>query len=208
MIYKTNTLSTSACLSVSGLLFRSFPTLPNTRWRSVYVLLRDCENRSNCPTSEIVLSHCIITEWTAYSFVDTYIIPLYEHIINHYNMHYTFTNDPSKLYAWWYESYCYMWCPSFAERLSDFVVTVSNISFPVTSVELVPPAFTLCGQYQGYPGPSQTGTVTCSPGPSRGRYVFISLPTLGVLTMCETRVFAGRSTDNLKVHRHRSHVQC
>ena len=82
---------------------------------------------------------------------------------------------------------------SSADRLSDFIVTVSNVSFPVTSAQLVPPKFILCGQYQGYPGPSQTGTVICSPGPSRGRFVFISLPTLGVLTMCEARVFAGRS---------------
>ena len=88
---------------------------------------------------------------------------------------------------------------SFTDRLSDFIVTVSNISFPVTSNQLVSPAFTLCGQYQGYPGPGQRGTVICSPGPSRGRYVFISLPTLGVLTMCETRVFAGRLKAKFKV---------
>ena len=81
---------------------------------------------------------------------------------------------------------------SSADRLSDFIVTVSNVSFPETSAQLVPPEFITCGQYQGYPGPSQTGTVICSPGHIRGRYVFISLPTLGVLTMCEARVFAGR----------------
>ena len=95
-----------------------------------------------------------------------------------------------------------MWCPLSAERLSDFIVSVSNISFPVTAAQLVPPAFPRCGQYQGYPGPGQTGTVTCSPGPSRGRYVFISLPIPGVLTMCETWVFASRSTPNLTVRRH------
>ena len=86
----------------------------------------------------------------------------------------------------------------FTDRLSDFIMTVSNVSFPVTSYELVSPAFTWCGQYQGYPGPGQRGTVTCSPGPSRGRYVFISLPTLGILTMCETQVFAGRAKTKFK----------
>ena len=92
--------------------------------------------------------------------------------------------------SWWLLLYI---CLLSVDRLTDFIVTVSNISFPVTAAQLVPPAYTRCGQYQGYPGPGQTGTVTCSPGPTRGRYVFISLPIPGVLTMCETRVFAGMS---------------
>ena len=95
---------------------------------------------------------------------------------------------------------------SSTDRLSDFIVTVSNVSFPVTSYELVSPVFTRCGQYQGYPGPGQRGTVICSPGPSRGRYVFISLPTLGILTMCETRVFAGRLKTKFKVRWQSSHI--
>ena len=105
---------------------------------------------------------------------------------------------------------CIMFCCSYgyvcyltsAGRLSDFIVTVSNVSFPVTSAQLVPPAFILCGQYQGYPGPAQTGTVICNPGPSRGRFVFISLPTLGILTLCEVRIFAGRSRAILKIRHH------
>ena len=101
-----------------------------------------------------------------------------------------------------------MWCPTSADRLSDFMVSVSNVSFPVTAAQLVPPAFTRCGQYQGYPGPGQTGTVTCSSGANRGRYVFISLPTPGVLTMCETWVYAGGSTTNHNVHQHRFQAQC
>ena len=87
--------------------------------------------------------------------------------------------------------YCYTHFRSFAERLSDFIVSVSNVSFPVTADDLVPPAFTQCGQYDGYPGSGQTGTLTCSPGPSRGRYVFISLPAIESLTLCEVRFFAG-----------------
>ena len=94
---------------------------------------------------------------------------------------------------------CYL---TSADRLSDFIVTLSNVSFPVTSAQLVPPAFIRCGQHHGYPGPGQTGTVTCSPGPSRGRYVFISLPNPGILTMCETRVFAGRSRATFKICRY------
>ena len=80
-----------------------------------------------------------------------------------------------------------------AGRLSDFIVTISNISFPVNSDELVPPDFIQCGQYVGYPAAGQAGTITCRPGPIRGRYVFVSLPILDVLQMCEVRVFAGKS---------------
>ena len=79
-----------------------------------------------------------------------------------------------------------------AGRLSDFIVTISNLSFPVNSDEMVPPDFIQCGQYVGYPAAGQTGTVTCSPGSIRGRYVFVSLPILGVLQMCEVRVFTGK----------------
>ena len=101
-------------------------------------------------------------------------------------------------WGWWFETLSrpfWRHCNglSSADRLLDFIVTVSNVSFPVTAAQIVPPAYIQCGQYQGYPGPGQTGTVTCSPGPSPGRYVFISLPNPGVLTMCETRVFAGRT---------------
>ena len=71
-------------------------------------------------------------------------------------------------------------------------MTISNISFPVNSDELVPPDFIQCGQYVGYPAAGQTGTLTCNPGPIRERYVFVSLPILGVLQMCEVRVFTGK----------------
>ena len=130
----------------------------------------------------------------------------YRVAIRYYIAHPPNMNCTDSIYLWRLLFLCmvYVFCLSSADRLSDFIVTVS-ISFPVTSDELQPPAFIRCGQYQGYPGPGQTGTVTCNPGPSRGRYVFISLPTLGILTICETRVFAGRSRmalDNAFGHSH------
>ena len=110
----------------------------------------------------------------------------------YYSMHCTFSNNfrrTVRMLIWLILLYV---MPLFAERLANFIVTLSNISFPVTSVELAPPVFIRCGQYKGHPGPDQTGTVTCSSGPRRGRYVFISLPIPGVLTVCEARVFTDR----------------
>ena len=73
---------------------------------------------------------------------------------------------------------------------SDFLVTVSNTAFPVTYDQLS--SFTRCGQYSGYPAASQWGRVTCSPGPVRGRYVYVSIHNSGYyLIMCEVKVFGG-----------------
>ena len=78
-----------------------------------------------------------------------------------------------------------------AHFLKDFLVTVSNIGFPVTYDQLSS-SFTRCGQYNGYPPGGQWGRVTCSPDPVRGRYVYVStdIPAHR-LTICEVRVYAG-----------------
>ena len=76
----------------------------------------------------------------------------------------------------------------FTGRLADFIVTVSNTSFPVSAAQLVPPEFVRCGQFPGSPGVGGTGTVTCSPQAINGRFVFISLPQPRSLMMCEVEV--------------------
>ena len=84
---------------------------------------------------------------------------------------------------------------SYTDLLANFIVTVSNVSFPVTPDQLDSSAFIRCGQYQGYPSGIEKGVVTCSPGPVVGRFVFVSLPDDGqirTLTLCECRVYAGR----------------
>ena len=83
--------------------------------------------------------------------------------------------------------------PISASRLDAFEVTISNHSFPVARNDMTDTAlFVPCGQYSGYPAASAWGRVTCSPGPIRGRFVFISSPRKSViLTICELKVFAG-----------------
>ena len=85
---------------------------------------------------------------------------------------------------------CYPVDGNLAHWLSDFLVTVSNTRFPVTYDQLS--SFTRCGQYSGYPAASQWGRVTCSPGPVRGRYVYVSIDNAShYLVMCEVKVFGG-----------------
>ena len=85
-----------------------------------------------------------------------------------------------------------------AFSLDSFEVTISNHSFPVTRNDFVDTAkFAPCGQYSGYPAARAWGQVTCSPGPVRGRFVFISSPHKSViLTICELKVFAGMLFSN------------
>ena len=81
----------------------------------------------------------------------------------------------------------------FVDRLYDFIVTVSNTSYPVSADELVPPDFVRCGQFPGSPGAGGTGTVVCSPEAINGRFVYISLPQPRSLMMCEVEVrYEGR----------------
>ena len=69
-----------------------------------------------------------------------------------------------------------------AEWLADFIVTVSNSSFPVYAYQLVPPMFVHCGQFLGIPGPGETQ-------PIRGCHVFISIPAVTPLQLCEVEVY-------------------
>ena len=79
----------------------------------------------------------------------------------------------------------------FTGYTEDFEVVVSNISSPVTDI-LTSPGFKRCGQHPGVPVPGEIVKVTCSPGPIRGRYVYISNPDATFpLVLCEVRVYGG-----------------
>ena len=52
------------------------------------------------------------------------------------------------------------------------------------------PSFVRCGQYNGYPDvPTLMGRVTCSPGPIRGQFVYVSLTSVSQMTFCEAKVY-------------------
>ena len=86
--------------------------------------------------------------------------------------------------------------PTAHIQLANLVVTVSNAGFPVTYDQLSS-SFTICGQYRGQPPRAKWARVTCSPGPVRGRYAYVSLEDQTQhLMICEVRVFGGK----LKIH--------
>ena len=74
------------------------------------------------------------------------------------------------------------------ERLSDFRVLVSNMSFPVTSPQLATEQFRLCGQFHGIPPAAAISRLKC-PRAIIGRYVYITLPRRGFLTLCEVHLY-------------------
>ena len=81
------------------------------------------------------------------------------------------------------------------ERLSDFRVLVSNTSFPVTSSQLATEQFRLCGQFPGIPPAAAISRVKC-PGATIGRYVYITLPRRGFLTLCEVHLYGRKYEAN------------
>ena len=77
-----------------------------------------------------------------------------------------------------------------AQDLSDFIITISNISYPVQASQFSDPSFVRCGQYVGYPHlPTLMGRVTCSPGPIWGRFVYVSKPQVSGMSFCEAKVY-------------------
>ena len=89
----------------------------------------------------------------------------------------------------------------FSDRLADFTVTVSNVSFPIKADQLMSSGFERCVQYNGFPGAAETVKVTCDTAPIRGRYVYISLPGNQPLTLYEARVYGGKIV-YLAIHVH------
>ena len=94
-------------------------------------------------------------------------------------------------------------------KLSNFIVIVTNISFPTTSTILTANATGRCGQYPGHPVEGTVGRVLCSPSPIKGRYVYITLPAVRYLMLCEVEVFMGNDQWQLvDGHRRKCDVSC
>ena len=82
----------------------------------------------------------------------------------------------------------------FAERLGDFVVTVSDIAPSESTDPSSSIGFTECHRYSGIPPASSTVTVFCDVAPIWGRYVTIYLPIKEALTICEVQVYGFNRT--------------
>ena len=84
----------------------------------------------------------------------------------------------------------------FADRLGDFIVTVSDIAPSASTHPSSAAGFTECHRYQGIPPESSTVTVLCDVAPIWGRFVTIYLPANEALTICEVQVYEFNSTYN------------
>ena len=78
-------------------------------------------------------------------------------------------------------------------RLSNFCVLISDVGFPVNSSMLNTDQFHLCGQFPGIPPAAVKSRVKCPWGGIMGRYVYITLPRTGVLTLCEVQIYGGKA---------------
>ena len=74
------------------------------------------------------------------------------------------------------------------ERLSDFIVAISDINPPPGNVNDLD-GYTRCGQFSGFPDPK--GTVYC-PADMEGRLVYVYLPETNYLALCEVEVYGTR----------------
>ena len=77
--------------------------------------------------------------------------------------------------------------PFSEERLSDFIVAVSNTENPANSDVL--DTFSRCGQFSGQPGDVET--MSCAPD-ATGRYLYVYLPTTQFLAICELEAYGIR----------------
>ena len=118
------------------------------------------------------------------------------------NMFHTFWNEFSKIVSMLIWIILFNVVPTVCRATLGFYRVRKQHQFPGNSCSTGATCLPTLWPVPRLPRTWSDGTVTCSPGPSRGRYVFISLPIPGVLTMCETWVFASRSTPNLTVRRH------
>ena len=76
-----------------------------------------------------------------------------------------------------------------ADRLKDFRVLISETGFPVNTSQFNTEQFHLCGQFPGMPPAGVKSRVKCPWGGITGRYVYITLPRIAVLTMCEVEIY-------------------
>ena len=80
-------------------------------------------------------------------------------------------------------------------RLSDFIVSVSDVAPPAQTRPLDEVFYPTCYRHAGHPGAGETITVYCDPAPIWGRYVYISLPVSDELALCEVQVYEGKHVE-------------
>ncbi len=73
--------------------------------------------------------------------------------------------------------------------LHDVIVSVSNKSYPYTTLPLAGPNYVTCAQYDGAVPLGATITLTCTQ-PAIGQYVSVYIPSNeAILTLCEVEVY-------------------
>ena len=117
---------------------------------------------------------------------------LFEHLTDPKRRKYGLTKIQSNCEYQFFVYYCEDEIYILAPKLSNFIVIVTNIAFPITSLMITINDADRCGQYPGYPIDGTVGRVLCSPSPIRGRYVYITLPAVQHLMLCEVEVFTGK----------------
>ncbi len=77
-----------------------------------------------------------------------------------------------------------------AERLHDFVITVSNTSFPWTNFPLTEPEYVQCANHPGVAGAGNI-KLDCQQQPIIGQYLSVHIQSTSpeILTICELQVF-------------------
>ena len=78
--------------------------------------------------------------------------------------------------------------------MADFYVLGSDVGFPTSSPGSLKghAGYKLCGQYPGTPPAGQISRITCEPGPTPAKYVYIQAdaPTnVDFLELCEVWVY-------------------
>ena len=76
-----------------------------------------------------------------------------------------------------------------ADLLKDFRVLISETGFPINTSQFNTEQFHLCGQFPGMPPAGVKSRVKCPWGGITGRYVYITLPRIAVLTLCQVEIY-------------------
>ena len=89
------------------------------------------------------------------------------------------------------------------ERLSDFTVYVSDVSFPPPDDQpFAEPDYHVCATYVGYPPGGTAVIITCQQGPvwGWGTHLYIQQPRVEFLTLCEVEVYGWGKGKRMKKH--------
>ncbi len=75
------------------------------------------------------------------------------------------------------------------DRLHDFIVSLSNKSYPYTTFPLAGLNYVTCAQYNGAVPQGATITLTCTQ-PAIGQYVAVYIPSIqAIRSLCEVEVY-------------------